>query len=626
VDPIATRSGVAARDPQRIAARVVLIALVTLLIATMAGPAIKAFATGPTIQFINPSKGSSLVISDKPDGTDSKYHLVAAVSSVPSTPAVEFELEDPTGVRTTIPATRVGLTDTWEAFISVPQTFNDGTSDAGYTLRAMLFSGQTEVNRDEEKVIVDNDGSNTNAPLYQAETAEMTYPTNAGPWGVYTAPDGVTTGIIEATLSTATQQGELPTRFIKGLYTVTPPGNEPAWKNCTGTKAVSSGATTVRLRCTIQNQDINTPITAVAVVPNDTPNPSAYSSGFDGAADGHRVVSYKQAATTVNINEPSSTVAASSGVYPCKKLTATVLDQNSRQIAGINVDVHATGPTDNLRFDISGKTPTTSTTGDPSKAPDQGPHGTESAYNCSTSTNGGTQGEHNIISANDRKHIESIAGTNDLGQYSFALKDEDATAGTGETQITVWADSDGDDEYCSGEASANAAIGWGVAAPTPTGEPAETSNCPVPMPEPTVSPTGSPGTNQCNDGLDNDGDRKIDSADRGCKRDNTEAGEVYHHRSSFASFFYSKGAFQGKITSPKTRCIRNRTVVLRRAQKGIDPKVGTDPKTGRHGGFTIAQPKAKGSYYAYVKRSQFFAHGSRHLCLAARSPIVQVGR
>lgn len=603
---------VAGRDPQRMAARVVLVALVTLLIATVAGPAIRALAAGPTIELINPSKGSSLVLSDKNDGTDAKYHIVAAVSSVPANPAVEFELEDADGVRTTIPASRVGTTDTWEAFTDVPETFAD------YTLRAALFSGQTELDRDQEAVTVDN--TPDDPPFNQGETVEITYPTNGGPWGVYTAPTGVTAGIIEATLSTSSQP-EPPIRFLRGLYTVTSTGTEPVWQDCIGGNKSVSGAS-VRLRCTLKNADINTPVTAVALVPNDTPAPSPYNSGFDAAADGHRVFSYKQTAETVTIDSPSTTVAAASNVYPCKKLTATVLDQNSRQIAGINVDVHAKGPTDNLRFH------TTGTFADASKAPDEGSHGTESAYDCTAAANGGSQGEHNVIGDNDRKHIESINHTNDLGQYSFALKDENAPAGTGETQITVWADSDGDDEYCSQEASGDAAIGWGVPAPSPSGQAAEANNCPVPEPTPTPtgSPTETPTPTKCEDGKDNDGDGKVDGQDRGCNNDDTEAGEVKRFNSSFSRFAYDYDAkgFRGRVDSSKYRCKRNRTVVLRRAQRGKDPRVGIDRKTGRHGGFFIKQAKAKGSYYAFARRKEFFAHGSRNICLSAKSKLVRV--
>jgi hypothetical protein len=605
---------VAGRDPQRIAARIVLVVLATLLIATMAGPAMRAFAAGPTIELINPSKGSSLNMSDKNDGTDTKYHVVAAVSTVPASPAVEFELEDADGTRTTYPADRVGLTDTWEAFIDLPSTF------AAYTLRASLFSGQSEVDRDQEAVSVDNDPEDP--PFNQGETAEITYPTNGGQWGVYTAPNGSTNGIIEATLSTSAQP-ELATRFVRGMYTVTPTGTEPVWKDCTGNKSITAGTTSVRLRCNLANADINTPVTAVSVVVNDTPQgPSAYNAAFDETSDGHRVFSYKQAATSVTIDNPSTTVPASSNVYPCKKLVATVLDQNERQIAGINVDVHATGPTDNLRFH------TTGAFADASKAPDQGSHGTESAYNCTANATAGTQGEHNIIAQNDRKHIESVNGTNDLGQYSFALKDEDAPGGTGETQITAWADSDGDDEYCSQEASGDAAIGWGVPAPTPTGESSETGTCPVPTPTPTPPgrPTDTP--SQCDDGNDNDHDGNIDGQDRGCNADDTEAGEVKRFNSSFGKFFFDKEdkGFRGRVDSSKNRCKRNRTVVLRRAQRGDDPKVAVDPRTGRYGSFFIKQGKAHGTYYTIVKRKEFFAKGSRNICLSAKSKLVRVNR
>ncbi|MCA1705948.1 MAG: hypothetical protein LC808_22880, partial [Actinobacteria bacterium] len=106
-----------------------------------------AIAAGPTIQLLNPTQGTTPYISDKNDGTDTAYHIVAAVSTVPANPAAEFEFEDADGTRTSVTATRVGASDTWEAFFDIPGSMADGT----YTLRAVLFSGPSEVARDEEE-------------------------------------------------------------------------------------------------------------------------------------------------------------------------------------------------------------------------------------------------------------------------------------------------------------------------------------------------------------------------------------------------------------------------------------------------------------------------------------------
>ncbi len=53
---------------------------------------------GPSIEFLNPSKSTSLEVSNKFD-VDNLYHLNAYVGDVPSQPFVEFELQRQDGTK-----------------------------------------------------------------------------------------------------------------------------------------------------------------------------------------------------------------------------------------------------------------------------------------------------------------------------------------------------------------------------------------------------------------------------------------------------------------------------------------------------------------------------------------------
>ncbi|HEY7875509.1 MAG TPA: hypothetical protein VIG64_10355, partial [Actinomycetota bacterium] len=140
-------------------------------------------------------------------------------------------------------------------------------------------------------------------------------------------------------------------------------------------------------------------------------------------------------------------------------ITATLLDQNGQPIAGANVDIHAVGPSDQLRFGLIDNT--TSDFDDPDKA-----HiSSEFAIRCSNESNFGSQGEHNVPGGDDVKHIESVAtgGTTNAGAFVFALWADEA----GSTVATLFADTDDDDQQGPSEASGGARLGWGQPAPPP---------------------------------------------------------------------------------------------------------------------------------------------------------------
>jgi hypothetical protein len=502
-------------------ARAVLIAVLcfVLALALLQGSAFlisdpKAFSqgsptpspTGPRIQFLNPSAGTSRELSTKDDGTNQTYHLVAWVSEVPPNPLVEFKYQPTGGGETTISGsgTVIQSGDTFELPWNMAEATNEATDSPGPiptegtsgTLRAILYSGSTEISRDEETVRVNQQaapacpgsGNETCEEEAQANTVELTYPTNAGSKGWYrpNPGQGPNNSVFDATSSTGTET-------IKSFYTLSRPGTEPEWKQCRSgadpaseTKANSADG----VRCEYASADNPASVTAVAVRADDSlPRVGPVSDPDQDTSDAHRTFPYEQDATSVVLTNGQQTTDPNKCTAV---ITATVLDQASpaRKIADTNVDVHAAGTVDELFFDDSDGTPPYSA---PNKAPEN--HPTEAAADCETTTNppnSGTQGEHEIAGPGDTKHIESSTDTDDSGSWKFALLARVAAT----AQFVVFADEDSNDRLCSAEAQANGSAGWGSAAPGPTGFSPEDTVCPRPgptgSPSPTPTPTRSP--------------------------------------------------------------------------------------------------------------------------------------
>lgn len=410
-------------------------------------------AAAPTIKFLNPSDYSTpMRISTKEDATgDTAYHLVAWSGEVPTNPFVEFELSpspiapgggsDPTAVAT-INGTRVGTTDTFEGDLSAV-----GIPDGQYFLRAILYAnfigpntGQ-EVARDQIAVTLQSSGQTA------ANTAEMTYPTNGGPLGFWKSGDKPGVAVVTGFASAGTAQ-------VRVLYTTSASGTDPDWAAC-GSGSVSNNA--FRVRCTLAAGVSPSSVKAVAAVANQTPPPAPATSSADETGDAHRVVSYLQDPSTIDLDPDSSTTDQGK----CTLLTGTVTDQSGFPIATMNVDVHAQGPDDQLRFATQQINGANQHSG--FQAPDAAHTGNEGTARCSATDPENKQGDHNVAGGNDIKHIESTGGTNNLGQFTFIL-----LSGTkGGTQITAWGDENDDDNLNAGEASGNAQLGWGQAPPPP---------------------------------------------------------------------------------------------------------------------------------------------------------------
>jgi hypothetical protein len=440
--------------------------------------------SAPTIEFVNPAKTSSVLISDK----ERPYHINAWVSSLPTNPVVEFTLVGSGGVSTTIgPGEQTdGRDDTFEFFWTIPDTVKEGTA----TLRAVLFQDftgpgtGTEVARTEMPVRINNRGApgpfpgDTDAA---GETVEIIYPENGGDLGVYITPDGSRQSfIVEVVASSGTPR-------VQAYYSTAKAGTAPGYKVCGGFRTVTGSGTdprTLTFECVVPKADFALDVTAVAVVPNDTPAPAPPQPDFTDSGDGHTVDAYFQRPQAV-VNAPTS--AGNTPINTCQRIASTVTDQFGRPIASMNVDVHAVGPTDSLRFD-------TSTRSDPRQAPDSNHTATEPGGVCNADSaftgTGGTQGVHSVPLAADEKHIESTAavGTDVTGTFEFQL----ASDAAGSTQVTVWADQDNDDQLCAQEPRGVTAIGWGQAAPAPVSDENDVGTCLVAEPTPGATPTESP--------------------------------------------------------------------------------------------------------------------------------------
>lgn len=387
----------------------------------------------PSIQLLNPSAYTpSPEVSTKAD-LDGLYHFVAWVPSLPAAPIVEFEVVPAAGNAVTIEAQRVGATDTFEAFHPL-----SGLADGTYTVRAILYSGDTQAGDVDEQVVTIRNGM-----LTQVDAAEITYPTNGGQLGFFTPKGAAPRTIVDVRTSADAKQ-------VRVLYTTSDPGSEPTWTQC-GTAAVSTAQASVR--CTLGENVSAGQVTAIAAVANQTQAPGPASPALDDSGDAHRVTTYASVPTRVVIDPETLKVDVST----CQSLTAHVLDQFGRPVQGVNVDVHATGPNDQLQF-------ATGEDEDDFQAPNSGPHSKEATRQCNELAAEGQQGDTNRVSADDDKHIESLAaGSDNSGGFTFTLYNSEI----GGTIVTAWADVNDDDLQSATEASGGARIGWGQDPPAP---------------------------------------------------------------------------------------------------------------------------------------------------------------
>ncbi len=504
----------------------------------------------PKIALLNPSSFSTagergIIVSDAlPDdgpnccqAADGAYRLSAWTANAPPGSNVFFSVSQ-RAIELEINATSQTNANTWVADWDIPETFLDGPA----TVRAYLVLNEQAVAVAEQAVTI----------MKIQENVDLTYPVAGGSFGTFAPLAG-------ALPEAAAAQRKKPVGVVDALYTLTPeisyvrtfystsaPGSAPQWKVC-GTETIGTAAPANGVRCTLSDPIEQTQITAVAAVANDSPD--EYDNRFNQSGDAISVGSaYAQQLTKfVRVNETFERVQRepSSGRFYCSTAEVVQLtDQFERQIAGANIDVHATGPSDSLKFD-------TFAILTKNQVPDRNNHATEAGFDCTgqrtaepTSPPGNAnpdeQGEHPRFGAADRKHVESLGGgTSDTGTWSFRMNSDQA----GITEFTVWVDEadDGcvvnDDAFTSGELNVSGGIGWAEDVISVTPHPTENAvPCspvdPSPEPSPTPTPTEEPPS----------GDRSVSL---GATR---RSGRV---------------KLSGTIESERAACARNQRVVIR---------------------------------------------------------------
>lgn len=446
----------------------------------------------PSIQFLSPSsvEGEVPTLTDEATAVNAAYRLSAWTANAPSGAIVEFELVpgDSFTQPMTIGVGRAVLPDTFEYDWDIAEG-PTGVLEGAHTLKATLYdaAGDELAATTQAVNILHGSSGQTNGEA----SIDFTYPVSGGPLGYYTASNGVTNSMFDGVkLDQAAS--------VKAYYTTTQPGSLPEWRVCNTGELTLFFDDGVRCNYPKDKQDTDvdegvdvSQVTAVALT----------LAREDGSADIARVVPYLQVPSSLtqsilgrsdSSGGPSTSKTGvlrkekdeRTGFFPCSDwIRVAPTDQVGRKIAAVNLDAHAQGPSDQLKFNNSYLS---SVIGNPPLLPPSDGHSApEKAANCRSDNDTiGQQGEHGIAGQPDRKHVETRTGTNDAGQFDFAL----ATDQPGIAQVTIWVDQKDDDRFCRGEEGASTSIGfaWGVAEqPAQSESPADCVSA-QPSPDPTI--------------------------------------------------------------------------------------------------------------------------------------------
>ena len=474
--------------------------------------------TAPAIQLLNPSKYSpadpGVMMSDKDTNdadTDPEYHFTAVVTNPPPGALVEFFIVQGNDV-SFIGNGTFKPNGAVDVVAPIPDDIAEGIAAVGNpttergraTVRAILYSnnGGTEVARDDQPVVINQKNRQSDEapwpsnaapdedPSKAGETVEIVYPVHGGRFGFFQpGGSGAGIGVIDVEWSDGTDE-------VAAYYTVSPTDVDPTWKQCNAGEPTTANAdessTQDGVRCTLTGGDLPGNVTGVAAVARDTEARSGAPAMQPNSGDAHRVVGYSQEVGIVSVEGQTLPATAINGCTDF--LDVTVMDKESpdpRPIAGINVDVHAQGPNDNVAFNTHAdeQDDFDSAQSDDSNAPQN--HPTETGRRCSNDTRSGNQGVHAVAGGfGDRKHIESTRQTDDDGKFVFRLW----SLNEGTTRVTAWADTQDDDRFCDPEKGGDSIVTWGAAGSTPPAETAEPV-CPTPTPSGSSS-SGTSSTTQ----------------------------------------------------------------------------------------------------------------------------------
>ncbi len=99
-------------------------------------------------------------------------------------------------------------------------------------------------------------------------------------------------------------------------------------------------------------------------------------------------------------------------------------------------------------------------------------------------------------------------------------------------------------------------------------------------------------------------------------------GPAQAHIASYQSTVTIQPKFRGSVNSNR-RCIRNRTVVVKKVRPGPDRTVGR-ASTGSRGQWGLRRPGANGRYYAIVVKEVRGGYQHAHRCGRDRSQTIRV--
>ncbi|HEY7875413.1 MAG TPA: calcium-binding protein [Actinomycetota bacterium] len=427
--------------------------------------------TGPAIKLLNPSTGyepgldptgeDPPKISDKHDGVDQTYPLAAWTAGVPGGALVEASLRYEGENEIVIgQLAQAGSSNVWEMPWDVPDGLPTGAATIHVGLYQATPQGIVEVAFDDVEVEMRHKaGGTTSTDRVADDTVELTWPVQGSPLGFYKPRSGAWRAVIEGKASLATTR-------VQTFYSTSDPGAAPRFTSCGTTTAASFTATPgdpqsriFRLACALGANDLPSDISALAAVAIGSDAGSSVPETQE-AADVHLVTPYLQSP-----DEMSITMSPWVRGLPnaCLAVALTVVDHLGKPVQGANVDLHASGPDDQLVF---GAVPP----GNAQQPPDRGGHEQQTSANCVGAV-GGQHGFHRRPGASDLKHRESTAGSV-LGRFVFQLYSK--TAGT--TDVVAWIDDEeieaegqlrppDSDALEEGEPSAEGRLQWYGATP-----------------------------------------------------------------------------------------------------------------------------------------------------------------
>ncbi|MFP5352577.1 MAG: calcium-binding protein [Actinomycetota bacterium] len=407
--------------------------------------------TGPSIKLLNPSPAynpgleptgelpDDPKISDKFDGVDTAYHVVALVSQAPPNAVVEASWQPAVGLEQT-----VGLLqrhpeapEIWEFYWDIPDTMSEGSGEFIVRLYQQGVAGAEEVASDSSPAELRHRGTyGAGDPQPAEETVEITWPAQSGQLGFHRPKGGSWKAVVEGLGSGPETVGNRLAGGVQRVYvfySTAGPGDAPAFTACGNVNpggARPDGSVPWSLSCTLGGKTAPSEVTAIAAVAAEVDQAARTGLLTQESADVHLTDGYVQDVSRMTL-DLYGVRSGESAAYPsgerrqaaqgCLIFEVLVKDHLGRPVQGANVDVHMQGPNDQAGFGADGLN-SSSSEDSAKKNPDKGEHATEPSRYCyddidTPSDDRGsdafaeTIGEHNVPGGADIKHIESVAGT-----------------------------------------------------------------------------------------------------------------------------------------------------------------------------------------------------------------------